>query len=71
MPAHVAPRWEIAVTDEEILLAAGFDHVETRFILQGVPRSLEVAVYVLQHGAGPEDERALAVVRRLMGKGEA
>lgn len=59
------------MTDEEILLAAGFDHVEVRFILDRVPRSLEVTEYVLQHGAGPEDERALAVVHRLMGKGEA
>lgn len=56
------------MTDEEILLAAGFDAIETRLILTGGRQQLECAEHVLAHGSGPEDERALAVVRRLMGK---
>lgn len=58
------------MTDEEILLAAGFDAIETQLILTGGRLQWECAEYVLKFGSGPEDERALAVVRRLMGKVE-
>lgn len=59
------------MTDEEILLAAGFQSGETSAILEGIPGYREYAERTLTHGHGPEDERALAVVRRLMGRVEA
>lgn len=55
------------MTDEETLLAAGFATQEVSTILTD-PKSRKYAEYILTHGSGPEDERALAVVRRLMGK---